>query len=147
MFINFLSSFPPTHPPVITFIKRSMWSTLHLLPDVQSSTSTEREISSVQTARFGQQLRYLSPEASHHLSRHCVHTPLFLPHNILQTMQHVINAIHCTLCSKPAALNICHFCHGLVLSILHVEICPHSTHPIHSITKELTKAMEGEKRH
>jgi hypothetical protein len=34
-----------------------------------------------------------------------------------------------------------------VLSILHVEICPHSTHPIHSITKELKKAMEGQKRH
>jgi hypothetical protein len=33
-----------------------------------------------------------------------------------------------------------------VLPKLHVEKCPHSTHPIHSITKELTKAMEGEKK-
>ncbi len=127
-------------------LKRSMWSVLHLLPDVWSSFHWEKEISSVQTARPGQQLSYLSPEASHHLSRHCVRTPLLIPHDTLQTMQHVINAIHSTVCSKAADLNICLFCHGLVLSILHVEICPHSTHPIHSITKELTKAMEGEKK-
>jgi hypothetical protein len=63
----------------------------------------EKEISSVQTARPGQQLRYLSPEASHHLSRHCVHTPLFLPHDTLQTMQHVINAIHCTVCLQQGS--------------------------------------------
>lgn len=43
MFIYFLSSSPPTYPPVITFIERSMWSMLHLLPDVGSSTSTERK--------------------------------------------------------------------------------------------------------
>ncbi len=144
MFLNFLSSFPPTYPPVINFIEK-----IHVVNVAPSSRCIEfnfhreKEISTVRTGRNGQQLRYISPEASHHLSRHCVPTPLFLPHDTLQTMQHVINAIHCTVCSKAAALNICLFCHGLVVSMLHVEICPHSTHPICSITKELTKAMEG----
>jgi hypothetical protein len=147
MFINCLSSFPPTYLPLITFIEK-----IHVVNVASRSRCMEfklhweKEISSVQTARPGQQLRYLSPEATHHLSRHFVHTPLFHPHDTLQTMQHVINAIHYTVCSKAAALNNCLFYHGLVLSMLHVDICPDWTHPIHSITKELTKAMEGEEK-
>jgi len=95
IFINILSSFPPTYPPLITFIKK-----IPVANVASSSRCTEfnfnwdKVISSVQTAAPGQQLRYQSPEASHHLSRHCVHTTLFLPHDTLQTMQHAAWALN-----------------------------------------------------
>jgi hypothetical protein len=118
LFINIPSSFLPTYPPLITFIEK-----IQVVNAASSSRCMvfnlhrDKEISSVQTAAPGQQLRNQSPESSHRLPRHCVHTPLFLPQDTLQTMQHEINAIHCTVCSKAAASNICLFCHGLWCSL------------------------------
>ncbi len=127
--------------------KRFMWSMLlHLVLDQQRfNFHYDKEISSEQTAAPEQQLRYQSPEASHSPPKHCVHTPLFLPPDTLQTIQHVVEAIHCTVCSEAVALKeyLPLLPWALVLPVLHGEKCPNSTNPIHSIWTLRSNASTG----